>query len=551
MRIQFTRISAENFLSYREFDLEFLPGQTLLSGLNTDTGSSNASGKSSIVEAILFAIYKKTPRDPRDPTHKKGGNLKVSLEFRVAGHGFRIDRYLKHREFESQVHLFRDGENVSHRLSSMVDAEIAKLIPLSYETFISTVLIAQGMPVNFSRLSPTPRKVFFEEVVQMGIWDSFRENLGPKIKSLDKSLKIQSASYAALDKEVATLRKEIEVLSSITSDRELDIQSKIKDQEFQLAEIPNLDSQAEALDRALQKIQALGVELRMKERAVESAKESLINSSCMACNRPFEQSHIEAQRAAVVSLTEELQILKDLNHRAVLRSKKLEVYERERNARETARAQVNTNLTRLAAELASLSQSVDIQGKSEKLMELASNANAVQEQLLSLESKRESLQALYDILSPSGVFRSRVLGGHLETLNRILSQIIGFFFSSMTCRISLSPKESGLEIQCFDGGEQVEFNGMSGGEKRRFDVAIVLSIQKLMEHSSGVSFNLAVFDEVFDSLDASGVSSVLEALEEMYGQEKCIYVVTHMSELKSRFNQFIHAVKRDGVSYLE
>ena len=57
-------ITIQNFLSIKKarIDLKKFDGLTVIKGKNLDTGGSNGSGKSSIVEAIFFALTGKTLR---------------------------------------------------------------------------------------------------------------------------------------------------------------------------------------------------------------------------------------------------------------------------------------------------------------------------------------------------------------------------------------------------------------------------------------------------------------------------------------------------------
>ena len=106
-----------------------------------------------------------------------------------------------------------------------------------------------------------------------------------------------------------------------------------------------------------------------------------------------------------------------------------------------------------------------------------------------------------------------------------------------------------FDVKIYRGESKVDYAACSNGEKRRIDVAILLALQSLVFERNASSCNLVVLDEVFDSLDRTGVERVVNLLAEE-AKEKAIFVISHLSEFRDYFEKEITVRKRGGVSEL-
>lgn len=93
------------------------------------------------------------------------------------------------------------------------------------------------------------------------------------------------------------------------------------------------------------------------------------------------------------------------------------------------------------------------------------------------------------------------------------------------------------------------YEDLSTGEKKR--IAISLNVAFLSYLSSKIGgINISVFDEVFDSLDESGTSAVIELLKELSKSVGTIFVISHNDDLKynDNFDKIITVEKENGIS---
>jgi len=109
-----------------------------------------------------------------------------------------------------------------------------------------------------------------------------------------------------------------------------------------------------------------------------------------------------------------------------------------------------------------------------------------------------------------------------------------------------------VEVINHNGDDDYKSN--SGGEKRRIDIAINMSLQDLALSRSNKRIDFIAYDEVFESLDELGSHKAIELLEQKAKEVGTIIVITHNDYLKQLFSQSVEVIKSNGrteVKYVE
>jgi len=90
---------------------------------------------------------------------------------------------------------------------------------------------------------------------------------------------------------------------------------------------------------------------------------------------------------------------------------------------------------------------------------------------------------------------------------------------------------------------------LSGGEKRKVNLAVMLGLQSLLTMSNGHKSNLLFFDEIAENLDEDGIKGLYNLLCELK-KEKTVFLITHNPILKSYLesSKTLMVVKERGES---
>ena len=161
--IKFEKITARRFLSIGEdpIVLGFTQGLNVITGTNKDKGErSNGSGKSTIIEAVFFAIFGKTMKKlplaniVNDKLKKKA---EVILEFSIGDIKYKIIRRLK----PSELLFYIDGVDKSRDSAANTQEEIANVIGATEDVIKNSVILCIDLTVPFFKpIGPSKAQIY-------------------------------------------------------------------------------------------------------------------------------------------------------------------------------------------------------------------------------------------------------------------------------------------------------------------------------------------------------------------------------------------------------
>ncbi|HEY9709341.1 MAG TPA: SMC family ATPase [Oculatellaceae cyanobacterium] len=211
------RISLLNFLSHRGIS----NGSTKLAPIEIDLRSSplwliygsNGSGKSSIFDAITFALFKQH-RGSGSANHgaayliTDGENeARVELEIVLNGKSYLIQRELKRSKVSSSVTvsgivLEWDGKNwiAVKNTKNKVESWVQKNLRMGVKTFTSAVLLQQGEADAFLKAKPTDRKERLLEILDL----DFYKRLGDTVASRKTDARNE---WKQVEQKISTMKK--------------------------------------------------------------------------------------------------------------------------------------------------------------------------------------------------------------------------------------------------------------------------------------------------------------------------------------------------------
>lgn len=174
MRPQLLRVKGlRSFRTEREIDFADL-GLVALVG---DTGA----GKSSILEAITYALYNATTWDQRGVKQlisDGATTMSVELEFGVDGHVYRIARSTSRGAYPPPSHLLEcltDPSVAPLDAEDAINAEVARLVGLDWGGFTSAVILPQGRFQTLLQASPADRTEILKGIFRLGELAEARE----------------------------------------------------------------------------------------------------------------------------------------------------------------------------------------------------------------------------------------------------------------------------------------------------------------------------------------------------------------------------------------
>lgn len=201
------RLSIHGFASFRDqVEIDFDDAELFV--LSGPTGS----GKSSIIDAMIFALYGAVPRYGKQATTaivSKGRNeARVSLAFEVGAEEYTATRIVRMQSSGSATTKearLEQGDRVLADSSSGVEQVAAKIIGLKYEDFIRCVVLPQGAFQEFMHARPSERGDMLVSLLGLGLYEEARKEAFRRSESHKKEIDIAerrlAEDYAAVTPE--------------------------------------------------------------------------------------------------------------------------------------------------------------------------------------------------------------------------------------------------------------------------------------------------------------------------------------------------------------
>ena len=557
--IQFTKVAAKQFQSFEAFELDIVPGKHLIIGENRSSGaaSSNGSGKSTLLEVIVWTLYKKTQRG-KDPSRNYAGDCWTMVEFQKDGNLYRAERYWKDSTFKNDLKLYMNGEELSLRRKTNTEEELQALIGIPHDLFISSVIVLQGLPMNFTRQTATIRKSTVEEMLGFSLWEQYRTKFDGAYKELDLERRQKESQFLDNKLKMTALNAQIDTLKKTKKSSKDEIDTQITDTK---AKIDALSTTIEAglvqLKAAHDALTAAGDSnqfrsgIQQANSRIYSLQKILRDGNCSECGQSYPKDQYASAKEEYQfnrSKAEKLAVSLHISSAAEKLYNEHVVYV---NGLQQEQNFHKNQLVALESRANKQEESTDYSGLEADLQGYVADVNGLKMDLDELNRKMEDLKYLYELMLPSSQFRTFVLEKYINYINQIMDGIVPLVFDGVTFKLIVGPKGTGIELEITRNGKEIDYKSMSGGECKRLDIIVILAFQRFQLESAGISTNLVSLDEIFDALDARGVENVMMCLESLYPESMALYVITHNDSLKSTFTSKIKVVKENDISRIE
>ena len=193
--MQIKEIKAHNFRSYEQLDLKLNQlGLTLLTGGakgDTDNSDSNGFGKSSLVYALIYALYGQLPDGSKgDDVIKNdvGKNCYAQVIFEHGGHNYKISRYRKDSKHHNKVLVSRDKKDITLSTNKETDQLIIDTLGFGFDTLLNSLVFSPEKLNSFINATDKNRKQILEELTNTNVYKQAQQLV--KIDAKDNAEKL-------------------------------------------------------------------------------------------------------------------------------------------------------------------------------------------------------------------------------------------------------------------------------------------------------------------------------------------------------------------------
>ena len=570
-------LTVKNFMSVGnttqaiDFDRSDL---TLVLGENLDMGgdgSRNGTGKTTIINALSYALYGQALSNIRKDNLVNKTNAKhmlVSLDFSVSGQNYRIERGRKPNVLKFYVNdEHQAAQDEAQGDSRETQEAIERVLGMSHDMFQHIVALNTYTP-PFLSLKANEQRTIIEQL--LGI--TLLSERADRIKELNRQTKDSIQSEELRIRAVQEANKRIEEqIASLEKRRTLWLRKQTEDTEGLaqgIADLEHIDIAAEvqshrdldtyhvrkkAMDEAnrwIRQIDADDAKLLKQMAQIEKDLTQIAGHKCFACGTDIHDNSLDtakAQREKTL-LEISLQLLTNDTQRSDHKDRLLELGELGAapavfyDSLEQALNHKNTVDT-LNKDLVARSSESD--PYSEQITDMQNQALQVvsYDTLNEFTRVQEHQEFLLKLLTSKDSFvRKKIIDQNLSYLNSRLTHYLDRIGLPHTVKF-----QNDLTVSIEELGRELDFDNLSRGERNRLILSMSWAFRDVWE-SLYQPINILFIDEMIDSgLDTQGVENALALLKKMSRERhKSIWLVSHRDELTSRVENILKVVKENG-----
>jgi len=565
--IIFKKIRWKNFLSTgNQFtQVDFLEYQT-----NLIVGT-NGAGKSTILDALTFALFNKPFRKINKSQLVNTTNEKetlVEVDFEVNNREYVVRRGIKPNVFDIQV----NGELLHREADDRTNQKILEenILKVNYKSFTQIVILGSSAFVPFMQLTAPNRREVIEDLLDIRIFSSMNNFLKDKVR-------IEKEQIKSLDLKKDNIKDKILMQENFLKELEEQGKTSVKANQDKIITLLN---DADNCSNDNKKLEINASELTKQQEKVSGSSQKLLklnnlkgkitqkvstitkehkffseNVTCPTCTQTIEESfrlnRIDDVQSKAKDLNKGLKELEETIESERERERLFTKLAKEITKLNNDISQNNTRISgyqRQIRDLESEIQRITEQSKNrntehEKLNEFRENLQKTFENLADKKTEINYYDFAYSLLRDDGV-KTKIIKKYLPFIN----QQINRYLQMMDFYINFTLDEEFKETVQSPIHEDFSYASFSEGEKMRIDLALLFTWREVARVKNSVNTNLLIMDEVFDSsLDGFGTEEFLKIIRYII-KDANIFVISHKTDLLDKFESVIKFDKVKGFS---
>ena len=566
--INFKKIGWSNFLSTGNAGTEI----QLDRSTTTLIVGENGAGKSTILDAICFALFNKAFRNISKPqliNSINGKQARVEVEFDIGRRNYRIVRGIKPAIFL----IYVDGNLINQEADSRDFQRYLEehILKLNYKSFTQIVILGSASFTPFMQLPPSHRREIIEDLLDIRIFSTMNTLLKERssalkdtIKSIEADIEVQKEKVRLQDDYIKTLvgdaekrREEIEHQIATAND---EMESSTADTVALEIRIAKLRDEIADEDTQISKARKLSeLQRKLTERISKAQSEIAFyhdNDTCPTCQQglphDLKENAVASQNVKMAEIETALNDLADNIETVQNRldeihgiSDSIARYNKEIIAHNNTIIANQKYIQKLETELKTHNNdNSNIDEEKSRLRGLAKEVVNMNSERTALNEERYYQDIASNLLKDTGI-KTRIVRQYLPIINKLVNK----YLNAMDFFVSFELDEAFNETIRSRHRDDFSYASFSEGEKQRIDLALLFTWRTIAKMKNSAATNLLLLDEVFDSsLDNNATEYLMNVLNTL-GEDTRVFVISHKGDqLFDKFRSVIKFEKHQNFS---
>ena len=526
----------------------------------------NGAGKSTMLDAICFALYGKPFRKINKPqlmNSINGKELEVEVCFRVQGATYIVKRGIKPTIFE----IWRNGELLNQDAAardyqSYLEEQILKM---NLKSFGQVVVLGSSTFVPFMQLPAQQRRDIIEDLLDIQIFSTM--NVLLKERATNNKAMIQNLKYEIdlIENKIDSAKEHNESIRKLKQTEVGKLKSKLREQvEFieeqqgivdtlldDVAQLSGTITDKKQQKQKLKQINQIDGELGNKLRALhKDVKFYEDHDNCPTCKQGIDHDFKDETVAQTNAKLEEIRVARqELEEKGNVVEKRLEEIsdvEDQINEKNLTMSEHRGNLKigmstckNIQSELEEAEKDAEVIDDT-KIKELKAELQEKHDLQTEAFDDKEVIGVSANILKDGGI-KTRIIKQYIPVMNKLINK----YLASMDFFVDFQLDENFGETIKSRFRDSFSYASFSEGEKLRIDLALLFTWRAVAKLRNSVSTNLLIMDEIMDSsLDNSGTEEFLKIINEIT-QDSNVFIISHKGD--QLFEKFHSVIKFEKV----
>lgn len=526
--MKINKVEIYNFYSAKSLIVDFdqYDGTVLIEGQNKDTGGSNGAGKSIIIEGVVWGLFGQTVRKSTEEALVNNQTKKKCLVRLMVNDNIVIERGKR----PTTLHVYQDGVDITRANQRETQAMLDDMLGTNYKVFLSSSVFGQQNNMEFLAASPDDKRIILKNFLNLDHLFNMRDSVkflksqySQRIKSIDAIIDEHNKNIQSFEKEIDESERVAKKLIDKYSEEVLSMKFE---------EIANLEKHNTDIDwrvvnfkRSVEKLDREIEDLKKKRRSAEA-------KNCYACGQK-----VEGKKVDVDSINQEITMLVDKR------------YEIEHEIVELPMGKKEVPIS--SYEFGKISEYNQLLKGMETFREIKQNTL---EKIGVLFAEQKDLNRKYEVMRfwEKAFSEQGLVKYIIRNVLVFLNAKVNYYLSHLSQGKFFIEFDQELRETITHNGQVVNYISLSGGERRKVGLAVMLGLQQLLSISSNSESNILFFDEVAENLDQDGLDGLYILLSDLKKNKK-LFVITHNNYLKSLMDnsKVLSIIKHKGISRIK
>lgn len=525
----------------------------------------NGAGKSTMLDAICFALYGKPFRKINKPQLMNSINQKelvVELGFNVSGKEFTVRRGIKPNIFE----IWCNGELLNQDAAARdYQAYLEEtILKLNLKSFGQVVVLGSSTFVPFMQLPASHRREVIEDLLDIQIFTTMNTLL--KEKATNNKTEITELKYDIdlLVNKIESAKNHNESIRKMKESEVEKIREKIKTNletiDIENAEIEKIgitidDLIASITDKTEQKKkleEVKDIDRNLEAKFKQLTKDTKFyegHDNCPTCRQgiahDFKEHTIQDNLSKIHQIDDGRTQIADKISVIQERLSDISDVEDEISQQNLKASEHRANVRFATNALKSIKKELEDAEKEVETID-TSEINTMEEGLSSYHSRQNQLfddkqtLAIVSSMLKDGGIKTRIIKQYVPVMNKLINK----YLAAMDFFVQFELDENFNETIKSRFRDVFSYASFSEGEKLRIDLALLFTWRSVSKLRNSVSTNLLIMDEIMDSsLDNAGTEEFLKIINELTSDSN-IFIISHKGDqLYDKFDNTIRFTK--------